>query len=121
VKFLQLKQNLIDSLKQEESTKNPSLEHVCQDREEKEDAYKAIGGKGRDKHKSRRSKLSLEELLAKYNKIAKANVTNRLKKVQSPRLPPKHKSQKCNWQGDRSYAAATYSSLEQPIRKSYGS
>ena len=52
------------------------MEHVFQDGEEKEDAHKAIGGKDRDKQKSRRPKLSFEELLAKYKKEAKANVTN---------------------------------------------
>jgi hypothetical protein len=69
------------------------LEHVCQDGEEKEDAHKAVGGKGRDKQRSRRPKLSFEELLAKYEKIAEANVVNRPKKVQSSKLPPKRKSQ----------------------------
>jgi hypothetical protein len=68
------------------------LKHVCQDGEEKEDAHKAIGGKDHDKQRSRRPKLSFEELLAKYEKITKANVGNRPKKVQSSKLPPKHKS-----------------------------
>jgi hypothetical protein len=72
------------------------LEHVYQDGEEKKDAHKADGGKGHDKQRSRRSKLSFEELLAKYEKIAKANVTNQPKKVQSSKLPPKHKSQEWN-------------------------
>jgi hypothetical protein len=79
-----------------ESAKDPPLKHVCQDGE-KEDAHKADGGKGRDKLKSRRPKLSFEELLAKYEKIAEANVTNRPKKVQSSKLPPKHKFQEWNW------------------------
>ena len=83
------------------------------------DAHIDIGGKGRDKQKSRRSKLSFEELLAKYKKEAEANVTNQPKKVQSSRLPPKDKSQEWNWQGDRSHAAAIYSHIEQPIPMSY--
>jgi hypothetical protein len=66
------------------------LEHVCQGGE-KEDACKANGGKGRDKQRSRRPKLSFEELLAKYEKIEEANITNQPKKVQSSKLPPKHK------------------------------
>ena len=82
------------------------MEHVCQDGEKKEDAHKADGGKGRDKQRSRRLKLSFEELLAKYEKIAEANVTNRPKKVQSSKLPSKRKYQEWNWQGDRSHAAA---------------
>ena len=56
------------------------MEHVFQDGEEKEDAHKAIGGKGHDKQKSKRLKLSFEELLAKYKKVAEANVTSLPKK-----------------------------------------
>jgi hypothetical protein len=95
VKSLQLKQKLIDPFEQGESTKDPPLKHVYQDRK-KEDAHKADGGKGHDKQKSRRPKLNFEELLAKYKKIAEANVTSRPKKVQSSRLPSKHKSQEWN-------------------------
>ena len=96
------------------------MEHVYQDGKKKEDAHKVDGGKGHDKQRSRRPKLSFEELLAKYEKKSEANVTNRSRKVQSSRLPPKHKSQEWNWQGDRSHTAATYSPFEQPIPKSYG-
>jgi hypothetical protein len=96
VKSLQPKQRPIDPAKHGESAKDPPLEHVCQDGEEKEDAHKAIGGKGRDKQKSRRPKLSFEELLAKYKKVAEANVTRRPKKVQSSKLAPKRKSQEWN-------------------------
>jgi hypothetical protein len=96
------------------------LEHVCQDGEEKEDAHKVVGGKGRDKQRSRRPKLSFEELLAKYEKIAEANVVNRPKKVQSSKLPPKRKSQVWNWQGDRFHTTATYLPFEQSIPMSYG-
>ena len=95
------------------------MEHVYQDGE-KEDAHKANGGKGCDKQRSRRPKLSFKELRAKYEKIAKTNVTNRPKKIQLSKLPPKHKSQKWNWQGDRSHAATTYSPFEQSITMSYG-
>ena len=35
-------------------------------------------------------------------------------------MPPKHKSQEWNWQGDRSYTTTTYSPFEQPITMSYG-
>jgi hypothetical protein len=119
VKSLQLKQKPIDPVEYGELVKDPPLEHVCQDGE-KEDAHKADGGKGCDKLKNRRLKLSFQELLAKYEKIAEANVTNRPKKVQSSKLPPKYKSQEWNWQGDRSHAAATYSPFEQPIPMSYG-
>jgi hypothetical protein len=100
--------------------KDPPLKHVCQDEEKKVDAHIAIGGKGRDKQKSRRPKLSFEELRAKYKKKVEANVANRPKKVQSSRLPPKRKSQEWIWQGDRSHAARTHSSFEQPIFMSYG-
>ena len=83
MKSLWLKQRPIDPVEQEESAKNPPLEHVCQDGEGKEDAHRVIGGRGRDKKKSRRTKLSFEELLAKYKKIAEANVANPPKEVQS--------------------------------------
>jgi hypothetical protein len=76
VKSLQLKQRPIDPVEQEKSAKDPPLEHIYQDGKKKEDAHKADGGKGRDKLKNRRPKLSLQELLAKYEKIAEANVTN---------------------------------------------
>jgi hypothetical protein len=91
VKSLQLKQKLIDPIEHGESTKDPPMKHVCQDGEKKEDVHKVDGGKGHDKLKNRRTKLSFKELLAKYEKIAEANVTNRPKKVQSSKSPPKHK------------------------------
>ena len=106
----------IDPVEQGESAKDPPFEHVFQDGEEKEDAHKAFGGKSRDKQKSRRPKLSFEELLTKYKKEAEANVANWPKKVQSSRLPPKHKSQEWNWQGDKSHAAATYSPFEHQFK-----
>ena len=83
MKSLQLKQKLIDPIEQGESAKDPPLEHVCQDRKKEEDAHKADGGKCHGKQRSRRPKLSFEELLAKYENIAEANVTNRPKKIQS--------------------------------------
>jgi hypothetical protein len=72
VKSLQLKQKSIDVIEQGKSAKDPSLEHVWQDGKKKEDAHKANGGKGHAKQRSRRPKLSFEELLAKYEKIAEA-------------------------------------------------
>jgi hypothetical protein len=120
VKSLQLEQKPIDPVEQGESAKHPPLEHVYQDGEKKEDSHKVNEGKGHDKLKNRRPKFSFEELLAKYEKIAEANVNNRPKKVPSSKLPLKCKSQKWNWQGDRSNAAATYSPFEQPIPMSYG-
>jgi hypothetical protein len=90
VKSLQLKQKPIDPIEQGESAKDPPLKYVYQD-EEKKDAHKADGGKGHDKLKNRRPKLSFKKLLAKYEKIAEANVTNQPKKVQSSKLPLKHK------------------------------
>ena len=95
------------------------MEHVCQDGE-KDDARKANGGKGRDKQRSKRPKLSFEELLAKYEKIGEANVTKRPKKVHSSKLPPKRKSQEWNRQGDKPHTAVTYSPFMQPITMSYG-
>jgi hypothetical protein len=77
--------------------KDPPLKHVYQDVEKKEDAHKADGGKVCNKLKNRRPKLSFKELLAKYEKIAEANVTNRPKKVQSSKSPPKHEFQEWNW------------------------
>ena len=95
------------------------MEHVCQDGE-KENAHKANGGKGHDKQRSRRLKLSFEELLDKYEKIGEANVTNRPKKVHSSKLPPKRKSQEWNRQGDKPHAAVTYSPFMQLIPMLYG-
>jgi len=118
VKSLQLEQRPIDPFEQKESAKDSPLKHVSQDRD-KEDTHKVDGGKGHDKLKNRRPKLSFKELLAKYEKIAEANVTNRSKKVQSSKLPPKHKSREWNWQGDRSHTTRTYSPFEQPIPMSY--
>jgi hypothetical protein len=119
VKSLQLEQKPIDPIEQGESAKNPPLEHVYQDGK-KEDSHKVNERKGRDKLKNRRPKLSFKKLLAKYEKIAEANVNNRPKKVPSSKLNPKCKSQEWNWQGHRSHAAATYSPFEQPIPMSYG-
>jgi hypothetical protein len=75
------------------------LKHIYQD-EDKEDAHTADRGKGCDKLKNRRPKLSLKKHLAKYEKMAEENVTNRSKKVESSKLPPKHKSREWNWQID---------------------
>ena len=86
----------INLIEHGELAKDPPLEHVFEDGEEKEDAHKAFGGKSRDKQKSRRPKLIFEELLAKYKKATEANVTSRPNKVQSLKLPPKHKSQEWN-------------------------
>ena len=119
MKSLQLKQRPIDPIEQGESAKNPPLEHVCQDGE-KEDARKANGGKGRDKQRSKRPKLSFKELLAKYEKIGEANVTKRPKKVHSSKLPPKRKSEEWNRQGDKPHAVVTYFPFMQPIPMSYG-
>ena len=69
------------------------MEHVYEDGEKREDAHRADGGKDRDKERTRRSKLSFEELLVKYKKEAEVNVINRPKKVQSSRLSSKRKSQ----------------------------
>ena len=118
MKSLQFEQRPIDPIEQKESAKDSPLKYVSQVGD-KEDSHKVDGGKGRDKLKNRRPKLSFKKLLAKYEKIVEANVTNRSKKVQSSKLPPKHKSQEWNWQGNRSHAAATYSPFEQPIPMSY--
>ena len=118
-KSLPLKQWPIHPVKQGESAKGPPLKHVRQDGKKKE-THKADRGKGHDKYKSKRPKLSFDELSAKYKKEVESNVTNWPKKVQSSKLPPKHKSQKWNWQGNKSHAAATYFPFEQPIPISYG-
>ena len=97
------------------------MKHVYQDGEKKEGAHKANGGGVCNKQKNRRPKLSFEELLAKYEKIDKANIANRSKQDQPSKVPPKRKSQERNWQGYKSHAAATYSLFEQPIPMSYGS
>jgi hypothetical protein len=97
VKSLRLEQKSIDSIEQGKLAKNPLLDHVCQDEKKGEDAHKANGGKGHGKQRTRRSELSFEKLLAKYKKIGEANIVNRSKKIQSSKLPPKHKSQEWNW------------------------
>jgi len=81
----------IDHIEQDELANDSPLKHVSQDGD-KDCAHKTDGGKSHDKLKNRRPELSFKELLAKYDKIAEANVTNRLKKIQSSKLPPKHKS-----------------------------
>ena len=86
----------MDPTEQEESVKDPPLKHIYQDGKKKDDAHKGNRGIGRDKQRSRRPKLSFEELLAKYKKEVEANVTNRPSKVQSSKLPPKRKSREWN-------------------------
>jgi hypothetical protein len=85
-----------------------------------EDAHKANGGMGHGKQRTRRPELSFKKLLAKYEKIGEANIANRSKKVQSSKLPPNHKSQEWNWQGNGSHIATTYYPFEQPIPMYYG-
>jgi hypothetical protein len=121
VQSLPPKQKPVDSVEHEQSAEDPSLEHEYQDGEKKKDAHKADGSKDHDKPKNRRPKLSFEELLAKYEKIGKANIANRSNKVQSSRSPPKYKFQERNWQGYKSHAAAAYYPFEQSVPMSYKS
>lgn len=58
---------MIDPTDQGESTQDPPLSHVYKDGDNKY-VHRADVGKGRDWKRSKRSKLSFYELLAKYRK-----------------------------------------------------
>ena len=67
---------------------------------------KINGGKDRNKHKSKRLKLSFDELLAKYLKENEAKRVNQSNNVKSSRLPPKHNFGSWNWQRKKFHSAA---------------
>jgi len=69
---------------------------------------KSIGGKDHFEHKSRKPKLSFDELLAKYLKGNETKRANRSNDFRSSRLPPKPKSRSWNWQKKNLHAAASY-------------
>jgi hypothetical protein len=60
---------------------------------EKEGVHRVDGDKGHKKQKNKKPKLIFNELLTKYKKETELNVNNRPRKVQSSKVPPKHKSQ----------------------------
>jgi hypothetical protein len=79
----------------------------------------ANGGKDHVKHNDKRSKLTFDELLAKYQKDNEAKRASRSNKVKSSRLPPKHNSGNWNRQGKSFHAATTYSPFEPSMLVSY--
>jgi hypothetical protein len=89
---------------------------------------KCFGGKGCDKQKGKRPKVTFEQLLAKYHKQIKAkdvDQTGIAKPSRAPlkpsKSPPKHKSRNQDWRGEEFRASATYPPFEPPIPMQYGS
>jgi len=82
---------------------------------------KRNGGKDCFKHRSRKLKLSFDELLAKYLKENEAKRAYRSNDVKSTRLPPKYNSGSWNWQEKNFYSATSYSSLTPSMPISYAS
>ena len=72
---------------------------------------KINSGKDRCEHKGKKSKLSFDELLAKYLKENEAKCANRSNVDKSSKMPPKQNSRSCNWQGKDFHSAASYSPL----------
>ena len=68
-----------------------------------------LGGKDRFEHKSKKSKLSFDELLAKYLKENEAKHANQSNDVKSSKVHPKHNSRSWDWQRKNFHSAASYS------------
>jgi len=71
-----------------------------------------LGGKDHFEHKSKKSKLSFDELLAKYLKENEAKHANRSNDVKSSKVHPKHNSRSWDWQRKNFHSAASYSPLK---------
>jgi hypothetical protein len=76
---------------------------------------KCFGGEGRDKQKGKRSKVTFEQLLAKYHKQIKANDVDQTGNAKSSRAPLKtsksplkRKSRDQDWRAEEFHASATY-------------
>jgi hypothetical protein len=76
---------------------------------------KSFGGEGRDKQKGKRSKVTFEQLLAKYHKQIKANDVDQIGNAKTSRAPlktskspPKRKSRDQDSRGEEFHASATY-------------
>lgn len=76
-------------------------------------------GKGRDKHKGKKPKLTFKELLAKYQTENEAKCANRPNNVKHSRN--KGKSKDWNWQGEEFHTATSYPPFSLPMTMTYGS
>jgi hypothetical protein len=90
--------------------------------------FKCFGGEGRDKQKGKKSKVTFEQLLAKYHKQIEAKDVDQTGNAKSSRAylkpsksPPKRKSRDQDWRGEEFHASATYPPFGPPILMQYGS
>jgi hypothetical protein len=68
----------------------------------------AKGSDGRDKHKGKKPKLTFNELMAKYVKMRNTRTASQPSSVKPSRSPPRCKSKKWNWQGNKSHTSMPY-------------
>jgi hypothetical protein len=66
------------------------------------------GDEGCDKHKGERSKLTFNELMAKYMKMRDTRIASKPNNVKTSRSPPRCKSEKWNRQGNKSHTSMPY-------------
>jgi hypothetical protein len=90
--------------------------------------FKSFGGEGHDKQKDKRSKVTFEQLLAKYHKQIKAkgvNQTSNAKSSKAPlkslRSPQKRKPRNQDWRGEGFHSSTTYPPFRLPMPMQYGS
>jgi hypothetical protein len=76
---------------------------------------KCFGGKGHDKQKGKRPKVTSKRLLTKYDKKIKANDVDQARNAKSskahlktPKSPSKCKSRDQDWRGEEFHASTTY-------------
>jgi hypothetical protein len=88
---------------------------------------KCFGGEGHDKN-GKKTKVTFEQLLAKYHKQIKAKDVNQTGNAKSSRAclkpsksHPKRKSRDQEWRGEEFHASATYPSFGAPIPMQYDS
>jgi hypothetical protein len=89
---------------------------------------KCSAGEDHDKQKGKRSKVTFEQLLAKYHKQIWANDVDQTSNAKSSRAPlktskspSKHKSRDQDWRGEEFHTSATYPPFGSPIPMQYRS
>jgi hypothetical protein len=78
------------------------------------------GGEGCDKRKGKKSKLTFNELMAKYVKLRDTRITSQPINVKPSRSPLRRKSEKWNRQGNKSHTSMSYPPMVSIASMSYG-
>jgi hypothetical protein len=83
--------------------------------------HRAKGGDDHDKRKSKKAKLTFNELMAKYMKMRDTRIASQPSSVKPSRSPLRCKSEKWNRQGNKSHTLMPYPPLVPITSTPYGS